>query len=111
MQGVWIGAEDGTDINYVDRSHNKLKGGGHILCRADDFGMIRFMKYPSLVKDCGYTKGLGHSSHVTNCKFSTNDTWIFSAGGDDNCIFQWKVDGDFGLPPEVEEPKPVEKGD
>jgi microtubule-associated protein-like 6 len=36
--------------------------------------------------------GSGHSSHVTNVKFSKDDTYLFSTGGNDNCVFQWKLE-------------------
>lgn len=32
----------------------------------------------------------GHSSHVTNIRFSYDDRYVISAGGADLCLFQWK---------------------
>jgi microtubule-associated protein-like 6 len=36
-------------------------------------------------------KGYAHSSHVTKVRWSPQDNYIFSAGGNDTAIMQWKV--------------------
>ncbi len=35
--------------------------------------------------------GHGHSSHVTKVRFSEDDKYIFSTGGNDTTVMQWKV--------------------
>jgi hypothetical protein len=35
----------------------------------------------------------GHSSHVTNVRFSRDDRHVVSVGGNDKSVFQWAVDG------------------
>ena len=84
---------DGTDINYVDRTHKELEKGYSILALGDDFGKVRLFRYPCLKKGAESVEGAGHSSHVTCVKFSLDDKMIFSTGGEDNCVFQWKVVG------------------
>jgi microtubule-associated protein-like 6 len=91
VQGIWMPTWKGSDINYVSRSHDKHPGGYHLLASADDFSKIRLLRYPSIVKGSEAIVGVGHSSHVTNVKFSVKDDYIFSTGGEDNCVFQWKV--------------------
>ena len=93
---IWRPCEDGTDINMMDRSHNKTVGnsknpGHHVLCRADDFGKVSLLKYPCIMKGYEYNEGKGHSSHVTSCKFSLTDKYLFTSGGDDNCVIQWNI--------------------
>lgn len=91
VQGIWPLNADGTDINYVDRSKNKHPGGYYLLASGDDFGKVRILKYPSIVKNSEAVSGAGHSSHVPCVKWSDNDEFLFSVGGEDNCVFQWQV--------------------
>ena len=35
---------------------------------------------------------IGHSSFVTNVKFSANDNFIITTGGNDLSVFVWKTD-------------------
>jgi len=35
----------------------------------------------------------GHGSHVTNVRFTHNDSHLLSLGGKDTCILQWRVKG------------------
>eukprot|EP01015_Nassula_variabilis_P015377 TRINITY_DN2294_c0_g1_i3.p1 TRINITY_DN2294_c0_g1~~TRINITY_DN2294_c0_g1_i3.p1 ORF type:complete len:168 (+),score=13.09 TRINITY_DN2294_c0_g1_i3:108-611(+) len=91
VQGIWPMNADGTDINSVDRSHSQIDKGYQLLALGDDFGKVRVFRYPCLKKGAESIEGVGHSSHVTNVKFSFDDKMIFSAGGEDNCVFQWKV--------------------
>lgn len=91
VQGIWPVNADGTDINYVDRSKNKHPGGYHLLASGDDFGKVRILRYPSIVKNSDAVFGVGHSSHVPCVKWSENDEFLYSVGGEDNCVFQWQV--------------------
>ena len=98
VQEIWRGTEDGTDVNAVDRSHGEIKdkdGNYRIIARADDFGKVSVYKYPIVVKDQQYNEFPGHSSHVTSCRFSTQDEYLYSTGGEDQCVFQWKVRANF----------------
>jgi len=45
VQGIWEPATDGTDINYIDRSHNPHKNGYHIIALGDDFGKVRLLRF------------------------------------------------------------------
>jgi WD40 repeat protein len=85
VQGIWAGASDGTDINMVARSHN-----GKVLAAGDDFGHVRLFSYPCIGKDAKMKQFPGHSSHVTNVRFSRDDAYLFSTGGADCGVFQWE---------------------
>jgi len=91
VQGIWPPFTSGDDINYVCRSASKTEGGYELLACADDFGKVKLLRYPSIQKGSEGVVGVGHSSHVTCVKFSPKDDVIFSTGGEDNCVFQWKV--------------------
>lgn len=91
VQGIWPMAADGTDINAVHRSTDQHPGGYNLLAAGDDKGKLRVLRYPSLKKNSESVTGKGHSSHVTNVRWSFDDKALFSTGGEDNCVFQWKV--------------------
>ena len=91
VQGIWMPTWKGSDIDYVCRSHEKHPGGYYLLASADDFSKVRLLRYPSIIKGSESVEGVGHSSHVTNVKFGPKDDYLFSTGGEDNCVFQWKV--------------------
>lgn len=91
VQGIYLPNSDGTDINAVDRTKNETKSGYHELAVGDDFSKVRIFRYPCLKKGAEHLIGSGHSSHVTNVRWAKNDEYLISTGGEDQCIFQWKV--------------------
>ena len=92
VQGVYPPYADGTDINAVDRS-KKVFGNNEyqVVAAADDFGTVRVLRYPCLDKKAEGVVGRGHCSHVTNVRFSKDDSRLITVGGDDQCVFQWTI--------------------
>jgi len=45
-----------------------------------------------LKKNSDCTVGDGHSSHVTNVRFMSDDKYIISTGGEDQTVMQWRVE-------------------
>ena len=82
---------DGTDLNSVDRSNSAYYGGVKLLASGDDFGKVRLLEYPCVLKNSQGVIGKGHSSHVTCVKFSQNDKMLISTGGEDQTVLQWEV--------------------
>ena len=91
VEGIFRGTMDGSDVNKVDRSNKDHDSGYRLLAVAEDSGKVMFYRYPCLDKTQDRKEGRGHSSHVTNCKFSAQDTFLYTTGGEDHCVFQWKV--------------------
>lgn len=81
VQGIFEPFMDGTDINAVDRSNSSYGGGMKLLASGDDNGKVRLLEYPCVVKNSKGIYGKGHSSHVTNVQFSSNDKMLISTGG------------------------------
>lgn len=86
VQGIWPGV-DFTDINSTCRSYSR-----QILATADDFGKVKLFKYPCVVDKAQHNSYMGHSSHVTKVKFSNNDKYVISTGGNDKTVIVWETD-------------------
>ncbi|XP_052000848.1 echinoderm microtubule-associated protein-like 2 [Xyrauchen texanus] len=86
VMGVWLEGSDGTDINALCRSHSES-----IVAVADDFCKVHLFQYPCPKPKAPSYKYEGHGSHVTNVRFTLNDSHLVSLGGKDTCIFQWRV--------------------
>ncbi|KAK3256416.1 hypothetical protein CYMTET_34449, partial [Cymbomonas tetramitiformis] len=83
--GVWHRGSDGSDVNAVDCKPGESK----CLATGDDRGIVSLFRYPAL----GGRPRLygGHSSHITNVRFSPSGSKLFSAGGADACFCLWNV--------------------
>lgn len=91
VQGIFQPEWDGSDINMVDRSNKETPSGYKILATSDDFSTIRVYRYPCLRKSAKPVILYGHSSHVTNVKFNSSDEYLYSVGGEDQSVMQWRV--------------------
>lgn len=85
-QGIWPGV-DYTDVNSVDRSKN-----GTVLATGDDFGQVNLFRYPCVVEKAESREYFGHSSHVTKVRFSADDKFLVSTGGNDLTVMVWSTD-------------------
>lgn len=103
--GIWPESVDGTDLTAGARNH-----ASNLFVAGDDFGKLKLYKYPviqpkvSLEKK--FSKDLldfkfnfqaqhfthsGHSAAISALTFSTDDSHLFTSGGKDSAIFQWKI--------------------
>lgn len=87
VQGIYGGIIDMTHVNTVDRSKDK-----RLFAVGNDSGLVELFGNPNGVgaKSLGFR---AHSEHVTNVKWSSDDSYLFSAGGYDQTIMQWRVVG------------------
>lgn len=85
VQGIWPPCADGTDVNSVARSNSNA-----LVATADDFGKVKLFRYPCVKKGAGSLEYSGHSSHVTNVRWTNFDECLISTGGNDRSIFQWR---------------------
>ena len=92
VQGIFPPYSDGTDVNAVDRSKRYFGNREYrLLATSDDFGLVKVFRYPCVESGSEGQIGKGHSSHVTNVKFNSTDQYLISTGGDDQCVFQWRI--------------------
>ena len=43
-----------------------------------------------LLTGAKFRKYVGHSAHVTNCRFSADKSRVITIGGGDHAVFQWR---------------------
>ena len=99
VQGIYPKCTDGTFIHSVDRSHSNKNDktysdeptAPYLLAGGNNSGEICIYNFPCTIKNSDYVRGKGHSSHVTNVRWTTNDQRIISVGGEDQCVMYWKV--------------------
>jgi len=92
IKSIWPEGSDKTDINAVCRSYGA--GGnvasGDVLVTAGDNGLVTLFPYPAVGDKQKAKQYHGHSSHVTNVRFTRDDAYVLSVGGNDMAIFQWR---------------------
>lgn len=88
VAGIW---PKYSQINDVNAACAAPKLG--VVATGDDAGLVKLLKFPCLKKGAKFRKYVGHSSHVTNIRFSHDSNWLLSAGGADHALFQWRVLG------------------
>lgn len=95
VQGIWEGCSDGTDVNAVNRSPC-----GSLLVAGYDMCTVRLFNFPCLPKLSDRSTRVqfpehreygGHSSHVTNCAFTSDGKFVLSTGGMDQTIIRWRI--------------------
>jgi len=90
VKGIWPKGADGTDINALHKSHDSK-----LIVTADDSSQVKLFRHPvDMGAEC--KEYSGHSAHVSNVRWTVNDTHVISAGGNDRTIFQWKLIGGKG---------------
>jgi len=93
VMGMWPHGYNGSDINSVCRSKKHGKKEEEFLVAADDKGKVWLFNYPCVIENAPGHAFKGHASHVQDVRFSANDQRVFSCGGHDRSLFQWKTHG------------------
>uniref|UniRef100_A0A3Q2E4B0 EMAP like 6 n=1 Tax=Cyprinodon variegatus TaxID=28743 RepID=A0A3Q2E4B0_CYPVA len=76
--GIWPRNADKADVICACVSHAGLN-----VVSGDDFGLVKLFDFPCTEKFAKHKRYLGHSPHVTNIRFSHDDKYVISTGGDD----------------------------
>ncbi|WAR18910.1 EMAL6-like protein [Mya arenaria] len=85
--GIWPRDADKADVNCAHLSHT-----GTAFATGDDSGHVKLFNFPCAEKYevAPHKMYGGHSAHVTNVRFTADDKYLVSTGGDDCCVFVWK---------------------
>ena len=90
-QGLWSPTMMPGDLNAVARCNKgDWEEGERVIASADDYGRVRLSRYPANIGESAHREYWGHSAHVTNCEFSSNDKWLVTTGGGDRCVLVWR---------------------
>jgi len=89
-QGIWQPGMDATDVNAVDRTREPVVDDVLLQATATDNSGINVFRYPSPREAAKPLKVIGHTSHVTNVRFTRGNTLV-STGGNDSSVMQWKI--------------------
>lgn len=87
-----------SDVNTVCRSHNQ-----QILATGEDSSKVKLLKYPCYEEKAKFKEYFGHSSHLTEVKFSHKDDYLLTVGGNDKTVIIWKTDFGSGIAKEEDE--------
>ncbi|XP_069350552.1 echinoderm microtubule-associated protein-like 6 isoform X1 [Eulemur rufifrons] len=83
--GIWPRNADKADVNCACVTHAGLN-----IVTGDDFGLVKLFDFPCTEKFAKHKRYFGHSAHVTNIRFSYDDKYVVSTGGDDCSVFVWR---------------------
>jgi len=78
VQGIYPKCTDGTFIHSVDRSHTTIRDQSasedlknpSILAVGNNNGQVCLYNFPCTIKNSDYVYGVGHSSHITNVRWT-----------------------------------------
>eukprot|EP00826_Nyctotherus_ovalis_P052027 TRINITY_DN654_c0_g1_i10.p2 TRINITY_DN654_c0_g1~~TRINITY_DN654_c0_g1_i10.p2 ORF type:complete len:113 (-),score=36.30 TRINITY_DN654_c0_g1_i10:10-348(-) len=84
VQGVFEGDPDFSQVNGVGMSSNEK-----LIVTGNDYSAVSIFRNPCL-NNSKSKKLYGHSEHVVRVKFGLDDQYIFSVGGQDKTLMQWK---------------------
>lgn len=85
VEGIYPSGEDGTHINGVDVTKDMK-----LVATADDFGLLNVYRYPVVSLKHKARSYCGHSEHVVRSIFTPDGSKIFTIGGYDKAIIQWR---------------------
>jgi len=85
-QGIFPVDEDADFINSVSRDT-----AGKLLASGDDMGLVSVFRWPALF-GAEPRQYKAHSEHVGKVKWATDSKRLFSVGGFDRTVMQWKVE-------------------
>ena len=89
MVGIWPKNSARFDVNCAH-----VANGSDVAVSGDDMGTIKLFEYPCTAKYAKHKKYFGHSAHITAVRFTFDDKYLISSGGDDSCVFLWKTQSD-----------------
>ena len=63
-----------------------------MIATGDNFSLIKLFRCPSVVENSKYKAYGGHSGFVRKVRFTQNDQYLISIGGNDKSVFIWETD-------------------
>jgi len=85
VQGIFPAGQEGCFINGVHRSNK-----GDLVATGDDTRLVNVHRYPALQGSVPKSY-VGHAEHVQRVMFDGKDEYLYSIGGTDRTLIQWKI--------------------
>lgn len=85
-QGLWGPFADGVEIMAT-----ALSNAGDVIASLDSCGRLRLSCNPCVIDFPNHNTVHGHAACPQCVKFSIDDAHLFTSGGTDGCIYQWRV--------------------
>uniref|UniRef100_A0A672QM47 EMAP like 5 n=1 Tax=Sinocyclocheilus grahami TaxID=75366 RepID=A0A672QM47_SINGR len=83
-EGIWPAVSEVTEVTSACLSNDRK-----LLATGDDLGYVKLFKYPVKGKYAKFKQYMAHSTHVTNVRWSHDDSLLASVGGFDTCLMIW----------------------
>jgi WD40 repeat protein len=91
VQGIYGIPMENPVVNAVDRNNVQGKFSQNMLAATNEAGKVLIYTYPCVRKNADFVAGFGHSSPVANVRFSKKGLNLYTVGGSDLCVLQWKL--------------------
>nr|XP_034963441.1 echinoderm microtubule-associated protein-like 5 isoform X5 [Zootoca vivipara] len=83
-EGIWPIIGEVTDVTA-----SCLTSDSTVLATGDDFGFVKLFRYPAKGKYGKFKRYVAHSTHVTNVRWTHDDSLLVSVGGGDTSLMLW----------------------
>ncbi|XP_016405479.1 echinoderm microtubule-associated protein-like 5, partial [Sinocyclocheilus rhinocerous] len=83
-EGIWPVVSEVTEVTSACLSNDRK-----LLATGDDLGYVKLFKHPVKGKYAKFKQYMAHSTHVTNVRWSHDDSFLASVGGSDTCLMIW----------------------
>ncbi|GAB5573088.1 echinoderm microtubule-associated protein-like 5 isoform X3 [Prionailurus iriomotensis] len=83
-EGIWPVIGEVTDITASCLTSDKM-----VLATGDDLGFVKLFRYPAKGKFGKFKRYVAHSTHVTNVRWTYDDSMLVTLGGADMSLMVW----------------------
>ncbi|KAF7251686.1 Echinoderm microtubule-associated protein-like 5, partial [Varanus komodoensis] len=83
-EGIWPIIGEVTDVTA-----SCLTSDCTVLATGDDFGFVKLFRYPAKGKYGKFKRYVAHSTHVTNVRWTHDDSLLVTVGGGDTSLMLW----------------------
>ncbi|XP_017909358.1 PREDICTED: echinoderm microtubule-associated protein-like 5 isoform X11 [Capra hircus] len=83
-EGIWPVTGEVTDVTASSLTSDRT-----VLATGDDLGFVKLFRYPAKGKFGKFKRYVAHSTHVTNVRWTYDDSMLVTLGGADMSLMVW----------------------